>query len=560
MTNRNYENSIFPNERALNGVTDFAEFNEEERMIAQTVEQFVEEKVTPEMEQLEKHDYDIARNLFLSVGELGLLGVEVPGEYGGLEMGKKASGLVAEKMGFAASFSVGFNIHTGVGTLPYVYFGTEEQKATYLPGVATGEAIGAYALTEPNSGSDAMSLSARAKYDESTDEWILNGEKQWITNAHLASVYVVFARSEEGITAFIVERDYQGVSVGPEEEKLGIKGSSTATLILEDVRVPSKNVLGEVGKGHYIAFNTLNMARLKLAFSNIGGTKQALGTAIKYGKERKQFKTEIIKFKMIQEKIANIAVDLYGVESSAYYTAQLLENANEKIAAGEKATTHIAATAIDCAINKVSASEMLDYAVDEALQIHGGYGYMEEYPVERYYRDARINRIFEGTNEINRMMIAKTVLNQFKKDSGVIDLEVNDDNAYLLAAGEVLKVILKSVPELEKEKMDDEQEYLRLLADIVAEIYKMKSVCLRENHYAGKSSIPKLALEIICEEGYRKVTHDAISIIGSMIDSENEKVAALTEINRIEVPMLSNITNKKRAIAENLIEHDSYII
>src|SRR5699024_37269 len=397
--------AIFPYEGPHTESFSSDELSEEEQLIATMIEQFVEEQVLPQNEALEANDYEVGRGLFQASGELGLLGAEVPEAYGGIEMGKKVSGLVAEKMGFGASFSVGFNIHTGVGTLPYVYFGTEEQKERYLPKLSSGEWVGAYALTEPGAGSDALSGKASAK--KTDDGWILNGDKQWITNAHMADVYVVFARSEEGITSFIVERTMEGVSVGPEEDKLGIRGSSTATLILDNVLVPEENVLGVIGKGHHIALNILNLARLQLAFSNVGMSKQALNEAVEYGKVREQFKQPLVKSPMIQEKLVNSALEIFGAESSTYYTAGILDHLNESLENEQDIVKSLANYQMDCAINKVYASETLDKAVDEALQIHGGYGYMKEYPIERMYRDARINRLFEGTNETNRLTIAK---------------------------------------------------------------------------------------------------------------------------------------------------------
>lgn len=302
-----------------------------------------------------------------------MLGIEVPEEYGGLSLNKKLSGLVAEKMGAGGSFSVSFNIHAGVGTLPYIYYGTEEQKQKYLPKLASGEWIGAYALTEPNAGSDALNAKTTAVLNEEGTAWILNGEKQWITNAQVADVYVVFAKTNEGMTAFIVERSFKGVSIGPEEKKMGIKGSSTATLILEEVSIPAKNVLGTVGKGHHVALNILNMARLKLAFSNIGTSKQALNLSVNYAKQRKQFNRPIISFSMIQEKVADMAISIYGAES-AYRTAESLDNVFEPAVPLDERLKELANYASECAINKVNCSEILGRIVDEAVQIHGATG------------------------------------------------------------------------------------------------------------------------------------------------------------------------------------------
>src|SRR5690625_3754501 len=441
------------------------------------VEQFVEEQVMPKIGAMEEHNYEVSLDLFKVSGELGLLGADVPSAHGGLDLGKKTSGLVAEKMGYGASFSVGFNIHTGVGTLPYVYFGTEDQKQRYLPKLSSGEWVGAYALTEPNAGSDALSARASAK---KTDEgWVLNGEKQWITNAHMADVYVVFARSEEGMTCFIVERTMDGVSVGPEEDKLGIRGSSTATLILENVLVPEENMLGVIGKGHHIALNILNLARLKLAFSNVGMAKQALDEAVTYGKVREQFKHPLVKFPMIQEKLVNSAIEIFAAESATYYTAGILNHLTASVEDEQEVVKSLADYQMDCAINKVYASETLDKAVDEALQIHGGYGYMKEYDVERMYRDARINRLFEGTNEINRLTIAKAFLANYYKDNSILDVEVNDSDDDVMRftnlSVKLLQLAVSALPEMDRAGMDAEQEVLRLIADMLKDIYVLKA-------------------------------------------------------------------------------------
>ncbi|HZW68410.1 MAG TPA: acyl-CoA dehydrogenase family protein [Pseudogracilibacillus sp.] len=547
--------AIFPYEGPHTESFSSDELSEEEQLIATMIEQFVEEQVLPQNEALEANDYEVGRGLFQASGELGLLGAEVPEAYGGIEMGKKVSGLVAEKMGFGASFSVGFNIHTGVGTLPYVYFGTEEQKERYLPKLSSGEWVGAYALTEPGAGSDALSGKASAK--KTDDGWILNGDKQWITNAHMADVYVVFARSEEGITSFIVERTMEGVSVGPEEDKLGIRGSSTATLILDNVLVPEENVLGVIGKGHHIALNILNLARLKLAFSNVGMSKQALNEAVEYGKVREQFKQPLVKFPMIQEKLVNSALEIFGAESSTYYTAGILDHLNESLENEQDIVKSLANYQMDCAINKVYASETLDKAVDEALQIHGGYGYMKEYPIERMYRDARINRLFEGTNEINRLTIAKAFLANYYKDNSIIDVELDesadDVTRFTDLSVRLLQMAVSSLPEMDRAKMDAEQETLRLVADMLSEIYVLKASLLRPSKDETKQTI----LEIMSEETYRKVEAMAISVLSSIEDADERK-AALDEVKSLPVPVYSNIIAKKRVIAEKIINKDGY--
>ncbi|HLR68642.1 acyl-CoA dehydrogenase family protein [Virgibacillus alimentarius] len=538
------------------------QFNEEEILIKQTVEQFVDEKVLPQLDAMEAYDYDVTKSLFKEAGELGLLGADIPDAFGGLQLGKKISGLIAEKMGYASSFSVSFNIHTGVGILPYVYFGTTEQKEKYIPKLASGEWIGAYALTEPNAGSDALSAKTTAKPSDEGSTYLLNGEKQWITNAHVANIYVVFARTEEGMTAFIVERDMPGVSIGPEEQKLGIRGSSTATLILEDVNVPKENILGELGKGHYIALNILNLARLKLSFANIGSAKQALEIAVKYGKERKQFKNELVQFSMIQEKIANMALAIYRVESSAYYTAHLIDN--EQLD-DLNILSKLPAYAIDCGINKVEASEVLDFVVDESLQIHGGYGFMEEYAIERMYRDARINRIFEGTNEINRLTISRNLIKLYGKNNSIVSPdklfpnEAHNEQYYRGTQG-ILESLMEALSDSENVSLNDleeEQEILRLLADIIKEMYVMKTCLIRLNDASNKE-IQQLMTDIICEETYQKVMQKAIKISGRIFNSESELGNFRYHLSEIHVPQYTDSISKKRKIAKHIIQQDRY--
>lgn len=549
------------------------DFTDEEDMIAKTTEQFLKLDVKPQLEKVTAMDEQAVRTLFEKAGEIGLLGIEVPEEFGGLELGKKVAGLVAEKMGEAGAFSVSFNIHVGVGTLPYVYFGTKEQKEKYLPKLVSGEWIGAYALTEPNAGSDALNAKTTAVLCEDGTTWILNGEKQWITNAQLANCYVVFGKAAEGMTAFIVDRTFEGVSVGPEEKKMGIKGSSTATLILEDVKIPFENVLGEVGKGHQVALNILNMARLKLAFANIGTGKYALQLALNYAKERKQFQKALINFTMIQEKIANMAVQLFGAESAAYRTAGELDDAVQNINSHEEFVKIIADFVMDCAINKVNCSETLDYIVDEAVQIHGGYGYMREYAVENLYRDARINRIFEGTNEINRLAIAKYALKKVGKRKGIYNIggevsylaSLERSYRFIEGAKQHLNIVLKALTLHLHESVEEEQEYLRLLANMNKRLFILESSFKRTEKaiaQQGEASekIKRLLTEILCEEGYRMIQVDAISIVSSVYTDENSRRKVVSEIESVSVPLYCNLFAKKRGIVQAMIECGHYIV
>ncbi|MCY8944807.1 acyl-CoA dehydrogenase family protein [Bacillus atrophaeus] len=545
------------------------DFNEEDQLILKTTELFVKNEVTPLIESIDQHDHENVKKLFQEAGALGLLGIEVPEEYGGLSLNKKLSGLVAEKMGAGGSFSVSFNIHAGVGTLPYVYYGTEEQKHKYLPKLAAGEWIGAYALTEPSAGSDALNAKTTAVLNEEGTAWILNGEKQWITNAQVADVYVVFAKTTEGMTAFIVERSFEGVSVGPEEKKMGIKGSSTATLILEEVSIPIENVLGKVGKGHRVALNILNMARLKLAFSNIGTSKQALKLAVNYAKQRKQFNRPIISFSMIQEKIADMAISIYGAESAAYRTAGSLDNVFDCADPLEDRLRELATYASECAINKVNCSEVLDRIVDEAVQIHGGYGYMQEYEVERLYRDVRINRIFEGTNEINRLTIAKLLMKKADQNGGIrletqLSKQENRNKQFIQLSKWLLNKSLKALTN-SGVNIQQEQEYSRLLADMKKEIYVLESVDIRtkkaiQKNGKEKERLKEMMTNVICEESFRRIEEMAVSVLSGIVSDEAERKLVLEEIRSLPLPLFSNLFTQKREIAERIADHEKYIV
>src|SRR5581483_8226473 len=392
------------------------DFNEQQVLIAQTAEEFAQKEIIPNIEKMEHKDYSITRELLKKAGELGLSSAEIPEAYGGMELDKVSAAIIADHIAKYASFATTWGGHTGIGTLPLVYFGNDAQKQKYLPKLAAGEIVGAYALSEASSGSDALNCRSRAVLSPDGKHYVLNGEKMWITNAGFADLFTVFAKVDgEKFTAFLVERNFPGFSIGAEEHKMGIRGSSTCPIILNDCKVPVENVLGEIGRGHVIAFNILNIGRFKLGAMCVGGARESVNNAIGYAKQRKAFKKVIADFGLVREKLANMAILIYVGESLVFRTVGMMDAALAAIDkssadASRKTLKAIEEYAVECSIIKVWASEMLDYVVDETLQIYAGYGFVEEYPAERAYRDARINRIFEGTNEINRLIITGFLL------------------------------------------------------------------------------------------------------------------------------------------------------
>src|SRR5437016_2683230 len=408
--------SFLLEERKPDEVFTPEDFTEQHLLISQTAEEFAVKEIVPNIEKMEHKDFSITRDLLKKAGELGLSSVEIPEAYGGLEMDKVTAAIIADHIAKYAGFATTWGGHTGIGTLPIVYFGTEEQKKKYLPRLAAGEIVGAYALSEASSGSDALNCRARAQLSPDGKYYVLNGEKMWITNAGFADLFTVFAKVDgDKFTAFLVEKTFPGFSIGAEEHKMGIRGSSTCPIILNDCKVPVENVLGEIGKGHIIAFNILNVGRFKLGAMCVGGGRVSLEHAIAYAKQRKAFNKVIADFGLVREKIANMATLLFVGESLVYRTVALMDSALSEVDksapdAAKQTLKAIEEYAVECSIIKVWGSEMIDYVVDETVQIYAGYGFVEEYPAERAYRDARINRIFEGTNEINRLIITGFLL------------------------------------------------------------------------------------------------------------------------------------------------------
>jgi len=566
------------------------DFSDEHKLIAKTTEDFVVNEVLPELEYLEQHEFDRTVRLLKQAGELGLLAADVPEEYGGIALDKISSALITEKISRGGGFSLSQGAHVGIGTLPIVLFGNHDQKQRYLPGLATGEKFAAYALTEPGSGSDALGAKTVAKLNAKGTHYILNGEKQWITNSAFADVFVVYAKIDgEHFSAFIVERDYEGVSTGPEEKKMGIKSSSTRTLILEDVKVPVENLLGEIGKGHVIAFNILNIGRYKLAVGTVGGSKRALELSATYANQRQQFKTPIAKFSLIQEKLASMATKIYASESSAYRTVGLFEDRfsqlTEEQAKDPKAVAAaVAEYAIECSLNKFFCSEVLDYVADEGVQIHGGYGFMAEYEIERIYRDSRINRIFEGTNEINRLIVPSTYLR--KAMSGELPLlqqaqqiqeelmmlmpeEVGDapleQEKYLVRNAKKIAIMIAGLAVQKFGKaLSNEQEILVNIADIVSNIYAMESTVLRTEKAINKVGLEKsnqklLYTQVFCQEAFNEIEAHAKETLVAVESGDTLRMmtSALRKFTR-HTPI--NVIAKKREIAANVLDEERYTV
>ena len=567
------------------------DFTEEHRMIAQTAQQFMENEVLPRIEEMENKEEGINEDLLRKAAEIGLVSAAIPEQYGGAGLDQISTTIVSEKTGLYGSFATTFGAHAGIGTLPIIYFGTEQQKAKYLPRLATAEWIAAYALTEAESGSDALAAKTTAVLSPDGKHYILNGTKMWITNAGFAQVFITFAKVDgEKFSCFIVERNFPGASTGAEEHKMGIRGSSTRTLILENAEVPVENVLGEIGRGHLIAFNILNFGRFKLGASAVSGIKYVTNEAIRYARERHQFGKAIIDFGAIQHKLAEMAVRIFCAESMVYRTVGMIDTAMRSIdQSSPLATTEILKAieeyAVECSIIKVANSEILDFIVDEAVQIYGGYGYSQDYPVERCYRDARINRIFEGTNEINRLLItgmllkramkghlpltaaARNVLNEIlsfpsleeeQNDllSGERRILTNCKKTLLLAAGVAVQK--------HRDSISDQQEVLSLLSDLVIAIFAMESMLLRvlkgiARYGASKLEIQIKAVQICVHSALPEVENKAKQILAAVSEGD-ELRTQLAALRRFTKNTPLNLISLRQAIAQKLKEEGKYFL
>lgn len=572
------------------------DFTEEQRQIAQTTAEFATNEIVPVSDQIEAKDFAVIRRLIKEASELGLTSVDIPEEYGGLEMDKSTAAIIAENIARQGSFSVIFSAHVGIGTLPIVWYGTPEQKKKYLPKLASGEFIGAYALSESTSGSDAVSARTRAVLSDDKQTYTLNGEKMWITNAGFADLFTIFAQcaipdgpkaGEEKLTAFLVERGTPGLTIGKEEHKLGIRGSSTCPLSLADCKIPVANLLGEVGKGTHIAFNILNVGRYKLGNAAVGAARMALGNGIRYAKERKAFGKSISEFGLIQEKLADCAVGVFVGEALSYRTVGMIDAALASVdkhdtAAIQKAIENYA---VECSIVKVWDSEMLDRAVDEVLQIYAGYGYVEEYPAERAYRDSRINRIFEGTNEINRLIITgwliksamsgklalmpaiKQLMDEvmagpaLKEDregplADEVNLLANAKKLTIFAAGAATQRYMAAI--------SDQQEIMGAIADMVIEVYAMESAILRaEKIVAAKGGAnPEIAVamaRIYAAAAMEKIELCARKVIAAVAEGDMARTQ-FTILRRLAKHDPADTIELRRQVARHVAKAGKYTL
>ena len=561
------------------------DFNDQHKLIEQTAEDFAMQEIMPNADRIEHKDFAFSRELLKKAADLGLTSVDVPEEYGGAEMDKVSSAIIADRIAKQGSFAVTFSAHVGIGTLPIVWFGTGAQKKKYLPRLASGEWVGAYALSESSSGSDAMNARTKAVLSADGKHYLLNGEKMWITNASFADVFVIFAKVDgEKFTAFIVERTFPGFSVGNEEHKLGIRGSSTCPLILNDCQVPVENVLGEVGKGATIAFNILNVGRFKLGAAAVGGARTCLASSIKWAKERKAFGKPIAEFGMVREMLADIAIGIYAGEALVYRTVGMMDAATADIDKGSPDESKLIRKAIEeyaveCSIIKVWSSEMFDKVVDNQVQIFGGYGFVEEYPAERAYRDSRVNRIFEGTNEINRLIITgwllkralsgqlpllaaiKKLMDEMMAGPGFAepDERILASQRKLIENAKKIGLMVAGVASQKyMQQITDHQEVMGAIADIVIETYAMDSVLTRtlkliESQGEAASAVAIAISDAYLQGAFAQVESAAKKVLADVADGDMLRTQ-MTILRRLVKSDPVNVIAAREKIAACVLE------
>jgi alkylation response protein AidB-like acyl-CoA dehydrogenase len=557
------------------GVFTPEKMTEEHRLIGQTAQEFMNNEVVPALERLEQKDWSLARQLVQRCGELGLLGTDVPEDLGGIGLDKASSVVVGEAVGRVASFATTFGAQTGLAITPLLCFGTDEQKRQYLPKLVSGEIVGAYALSESGAGSDALGAKARAAR-QPDGSFVLNGEKMWITNGGFADLFIVFAKVDgEAFTAFVVERGFPGVSSGKEEHKLGLHGSSTTPLILQDAKVPAANVLGEIGKGHKVAFNVLNYGRFKLAAMCSGGAREVIAEAATYAGSRRQFGHPIASFGAIRHKLADMAIREYAIEAMLYRTAGLIDGMLQGSHASAAVLAALEEFAVEASILKVASSEMLDYVLDENLQIHGGNGFVRDYPAERHYRDARVNRIFEGTNEINRLLIPGMLARRAVK--GTIPLiaaarrlqdELLTPSMPEPAGDGSMERELRTVAGLKKaalmvlgtamqtygETLQDEQEILSLAADMVIDVFAAESAALRA---AAAGELHRDAAQVFVHDAAARVEIAARTALAGMTEGDALRTL-LAALRRTVKSAPVNTVALRRRVADAVSERKGY--
>jgi len=580
--------SFLIEERTPDEVFTPEDFSEQHLLIAQTAEEFANKEIVPNAEKMEHKDFEVSRELLRKAGELGLSGVDVPEQYGGMQLDKVTSAIVADRLAKYGGFSTTWGAHACIGTLPIVYFGTEEQKEKYLPGLANGTTVGAYALSESSSGSDALNCRTRAKLSSDGMHYLLNGEKMWITNAGFADLFIVFAKVDgEKFTAFIVERNFPGFAVGAEEHKMGIRGSSTCPLILNDCKVPVENLLGEIGKGHHIAFNVLNVGRFKLGAGSVGAARNSLESAIAYAKQRKAFGKVIADFGLVREKLANMAAGIFTGEAMAYRTVGMIDAAIDQLEDHNdmaEVRKIIDEYPVECSILKVWGSEFINYVVDETVQIFGGYGFVEEYPAERAYRDSRINRIFEGTNEINRLLITGFLLKRAMsgklplmaaikklmdevlsgtKEDGVEGL-LAEERKLVASAKKIALFAAGIATQKYMQAIQDQQEMMGAIANMTIETYAMESAVLRAQKLAARDGEAGAANALAMTRVYMSGALDKIEGAAKMViaassegDMLRSQMAILRRLCKYE-PF--NTVALRQMIAQRVIEAGKYVV